>query len=397
MGKKRLTNDVKINIICADMPRLLNELSDHRIYVGDIQFEDDIAATINLPPKHIDLFCKIASHCGAEFKVQNSLSQRLFRSFMNRFVLLFGVIFLLLLSIYISGKILFIQVRGNDRVKTAQILDLAESSGLYFGADKAQVRSEIIKNTLTGQLPDLQWVGVNLSGCVATVEVKERIEQQPADDTVDISSIIAAKDGIVRSVSVVRGSLVCTTGQAVSKGDLLISAYTDYGEVTVVTGAEGEVFGDTINELRVNSPAKSIQKGNRMTSEIKLSIIFGKKLIKLYKDSGILEGSCDKIYKENNLCLPGSFELPVKLCVEEVIRYDTYFATCDQASWMADAGKAYITTRMISGTVTNTELTEGSDEQYLFCDLKLYCREMIGKIKKEEIFIFNGENNRTDR
>ena len=40
-------------------------------------------------------------------------------------------------------------------------------------------------------------------------------------------NVVAGKDGVITSVSAMEGNCLCAVGQAVKKGQVLISAYTD--------------------------------------------------------------------------------------------------------------------------------------------------------------------------
>ncbi len=109
---------------------------------------------------------------------------RLFR----RPVLLLGAAVLTGLTLFLPSRILFVQVEGNAAVPARQILEAAAESGLAFGTSRRQVRSEKVKNALLSKIPQLQWAGVNTSGCVATVSVRERTVLPPAQDPVGVST-----------------------------------------------------------------------------------------------------------------------------------------------------------------------------------------------------------------
>ena len=51
-------------------------------------------------------------------------------------------------------------------------------------------------------------------------------------------------------------------------------------------------------------------------------ILFGKKLINFFKDSGILDSTCVRINKMYPFVLPGGFMLPISLIKQEIIYYD---------------------------------------------------------------------------
>ena len=93
-------------------------------------------------------------------------------------MLLCGLAVFLAAAIFLPTRIFFVRVEGNVNTPTRLILDAAGESGIRFGASRRAVRSEKMKNALLSALPQLQWAGVNTSGCVATVSVRERTDPE---------------------------------------------------------------------------------------------------------------------------------------------------------------------------------------------------------------------------
>ena len=165
-----------------------------------------------------------------------------------------------------------------------KILSAAEDCGIVFGASRRRVRSEKTKNALLSAIPQLQWAGVNTSGCVATISVRERTEAVQAEDSKFIQSIVAIRDGYVLSATVTEGTGLVIPGQSVQKGQILISGYTDCGICIRAEGAAGEVMAQTSRELEAVMPAKYDQRTQNREVRKHYSLLIGKKRIKLWKD-----------------------------------------------------------------------------------------------------------------
>ena len=95
----------------------------------------------------------------------------------KRPILIIVFLFFLFATLYVPSRVLFVKVEGNHLVPSGKILAAAEASGICFGASRREVRSEQVKNALLATVPELQWVGVNTAGCVATVSVRARTEK----------------------------------------------------------------------------------------------------------------------------------------------------------------------------------------------------------------------------
>ena len=237
-------------------------------------------------------------------------------------MLLAGLAVFLAAAIFLPTRIFFVRVEGNVNTPTRLILDAAGESGIRFGASRRAVRSEKMKNALLSALPQLQWAGVNTSGCVATVSVRERTDPEVTEQDSAVSSIVASRDGFIVSATVTRGNFLCRVGQSVKAGQVLISGYTDCGICIQATRAEGEICAQTSRDFAAVTPAQWTVRGEQTAVRRKYSLIIGKKRINLWKDSGILQGSCDRMDRRYELTLPGGFRLPVTLCVEEYTFYD---------------------------------------------------------------------------
>lgn len=311
----------------------------------------------------------------------------------ERKLLLTGLVFLLGLTMLLPTRVLFFRVEGNRTVPTARILWEAERQGLSFGASRRGMRSERVKNALLEAIPELEWVGVNTQGCTAVISVRERTAPAPAPEAKhQVGNIVAAMDGYILSVTVTQGTGLVQPGQAVKKGEILISGYTDCGICIQAAQAEGEILAQTRRQIEAVTPAQYLRKGKITGTKRALSLLLGKKRIFFWKDSGILEGSCDRIQEDYPLTLPGRFRLPVSLRVEtyEIRESTSAKLTGAEASALLEAFAArYLPRQMIAGRIQQTRQTIlGNGDIYRLRGGYL-CQEMLGREKREG----NGESN----
>lgn len=311
----------------------------------------------------------------------------------ERKLLLTGLVFLLGLTMLLPTRVLFFRVEGNKAVPRARILWEAERQGLSFGASRRGVRSERVKNALLEAIPELEWVGVNTQGCTAVISVRERTAPAPAPEAKhQVGNIVAAMDGYILSVTVTQGTGLVQPGQAVKKGETLISGYTDCGICIQAAQAEGEILAQTRRQIEAVTPAQYLRKGKIIGTKRALSLLLGKKRIFFWKDSGILEGSCDRIQKDYPLTLPGQFRLPVSLRVETYeIRESTSAKLTDpEASALLEAFAArYLPQQMIAGRIQQTQQTIQRNGDVYRLRGGYLCQEMLGREKREG----NGESN----
>ena len=314
---------------------------------------------------------------------------------LRRPVLLLGAAVLTGLTLFLPSRILFVQVEGNAAVPARQILEAAAQSGLAFGTSRRQVRSEKVKNALLSKIPQLQWAGVNTSGCVATVSVRERTGLPPAQDPGGVSSLCAVRDGYIRSITATAGTALVQPGQTVQAGQVLISGYTDCGLCLRGEQAKGEVFAQTQQELTAVLPAKWTLRGQRLAQRRSYSLLIGKKRINLWKDSGIWEDTCGRMYEEHYITLPGGFRLPLALCIQT----RTTFALTSETIPEAQAGKELtdfarrtVLKRMVAGEIQQAAEHLRQDGGCFWLEARYVCQEMIARQRQEQIGENHGEN-----
>ena len=93
----------------------------------------------------------------------------------KRWGLLAGVLLFFTFLWGMSQFVWKIEVVGNERVKTQDVLQIAEQYGLKTGVLRNKVNTYTIERNLIIQIDQLSWAAVNLNGTHATIEVDERI------------------------------------------------------------------------------------------------------------------------------------------------------------------------------------------------------------------------------
>ena len=381
--------NLRVRIISAAPEQMLTKLNRSGLRLNNIKRLSDLETELIISQSALHRLEEIVQRSGGEINVvkKEGILWNL-RTLTRRPVLLFGLILLLFLILFLPTRILFIDVKNNQHVETSRIIDEVQNVGIYFGAARSKVRSEKVKNLLLSSIPDLQWVGVNTRGCLAVITVKERNIGSVENDTLNVSSIVANQDGIIDEITVHRGNLICKVGQAVAEGQVLVSGYTDCGISIKATAAQAEIYARTYHEHEIVVPALHTIRTKIQSKRERFSLVFGKKQIKLYNDGGILGAECVKMCSVYHLTLPGGYMLPISMIKETLIFYNTedkIIGEEDAYTSASTIGQSYTINNMVAGSILQ-ETTEmhTEDLKYTFCG-KYFCREMIGRVRKEEI------------
>ncbi len=391
-----ITGTVRFEVTSADTPGLLRAASDAGIILLDVVDTGGLKVCASVKAKHFLAAEKLIARRDEKLRVlsRSGLLWPVLR-LRRRPVLLCCMILLLALTVLLPTRVLFVRVEGNSHLPTQLIIEHAQRCGIDFGAKRSKVRSEKVKNALIASLPELQWAGVNTKGCLAVISVQEKTQvQQPSEEQTKISSIIAARDGIILDCTATRGTLLCKPGEAVKEGQVLISGYTDCGIILQATRAEGEIFAQTQRPISVIASAEAVKRTDITHTETKYSIRIGKKLINFFKDSGILDTTCVKMYSEDYLTLPGGLRLPVALVTQHCVYYNSSELPPEQLSfdWLEDFSRKYLQQHMTAGEILH-EAVELKPHGSVFTLDGLYaCREMIGMVRDEENLQYDGKS-----
>lgn len=168
----------------------------------------------------------------------------------NRIGVVIGLLLFVLLLFFMSGSILSISVEGNCDIDTNDIINAFEENGVRVGARKSKIDITAVENKVSTEIPELVWVSLNISGTVATINVREGTKAPEVTGTEKPCNIVAKYGGQIALYEVYEGTAEQELNAAVAKGDLLISGIITYKDgTTVLRPARGKVFAKTEREF----------------------------------------------------------------------------------------------------------------------------------------------------
>ncbi len=189
----------------------------------------------------------------------------------NKIGLAAGAIFAAAVVLFLNLFVWEINIRGNKSVSSEEIMATLADSGLKTGTLRTAHDARRIEWNIMNNNKEIAWATVNIQGCCANVVVSEtrREADMKYDDDKPVN-IIAAKYGVIRKMDVFDGQGVVKAGDAVMKGDLLVSATFEdrHGKLTL-KHSRARVMAETDYEITVEFPMEQIVE---TTSGIKKSV-----------------------------------------------------------------------------------------------------------------------------
>lgn len=381
---RSLFGTVLLEIKSADISRMMEALTKWNITVMDLRMVDDLTITLTVSRSDYKRITAALEKFGCKIKVVGRKGVYwTAKGLLRRPVFTIGIILYLILVLTVPGRVFFVEIEGNQRIPDRLILEVVQENGFQFGAVRRDIRSEKIKNILLEKIPQLQWVGVNTNGCVAVISVRERQFENNRKEN-SFGSIVASRDAIIQQITVLRGTQLCKVGQAVKAGEILVSAYKDYGISVKMTGAKAEIFGQTEHNLDVVTPIIVSKRTKETGRDQKYSVIIGKKQINFFKYSGISDTSCVKMFRKTYLTLPGGYVLPVAFVTQEFIYYDTEVRETSDVSFIEPFSRSYLLSKMMAGRILQGKFDITKEDDICRFGGHYSCYELIGVTKNEE-------------
>jgi len=153
-----------------------------------------------------------------------------------------GFAFMLISLIVLSQFVWSVDVSGNERVSTNLILQTLSDCEFREGVYKGKINVTEIENKVLDKLYDLSWISINLDGCTAHVEVKERRPKPTVLSDNRPSNLVASQDGIIVKMEITKGKPIAQVGSGVVKGEMLVSGlYNDKKDNVILEHSSGKV------------------------------------------------------------------------------------------------------------------------------------------------------------
>lgn len=380
----RLRGQLRIRVESVFPERVLNLCSSRNLAFWDLEWESANTFTCRLSrqdfrrlhsaAKKLDCTITVLQREGAPYFLQR---------FRHRQALMLGLVGFVFVFFLGSFFIWDFEVTGNQTVPEERILRALEKQGVGIGSFGLSLDGEDLRNHVLLEVPELSWIAVNVSGCRANVQVRERIVPPELIQDKIPSNVVARRGGLVLDVRALDGVASVLDGASVTEGQLLISGVEDLETLGArVSAGLGSVQARTWYTLTTDIPLTVMEKQYTGKEKRGISLIFGKRRVKFFSNSSIEEAKYDKItnnYSGSVLGIP----LPVTLRVEHWKFYETVPAELDliQAEQLGEQILTEYLQALVEpyGTISSTLCSTRQRGDILGITLNAECVEEIGE------------------
>ena len=171
-------------------------------------------------------------------------------------------------------------------------------------------------------------------------------------------------------------------GETVTAGQILVTGIEDYGLCTRAVCAAGEVYANTWRQGSVLTPAFAQEKAYTGREWKEVSLLVGRKRIKICGNSGISVGSCDKMISVKRLRLPG-YAFPIAIETAVFREYTLIERLKDPTTVRRESESAWerlIRADMVAGVIGQTEYRFSRYDAVYVLRAESTCSEMIARL-----------------
>ena len=310
----RLRGEVRLRVRCPFPEHFLTLCAQRKLRFREVERLGPEELRCTMPRRDYALLRLALGDFPCELRLERRRGAPYFlRRFRRRYALLFGLFFSSLALFLSSFFIWDFTIEGNRTVSDEEILRALERNGVKLGTFGFGFRSEDLRNHVLLEIPELSWIAVNVSGCQAHVQVRERVLEPEIADRRTPSNLVARRAGLVRSVEALWGEKLVLPGMTVEEGQILISGLEDTEHFGARLSASlGHVRARTWYTLSLRLPKTEVRKAPGEGEQTRYALIFGTRRVKFYPGSSIPAAECDTIRERTELRLFG-LRLPVTL------------------------------------------------------------------------------------
>lgn len=304
--------------------------------------------------------------------------------YVNRTGIFCGIAIYFLILLFMSGFIWRVEVTGNEKTDTKQIIDTCSKLGVFEGVYKNKIDTANLPLKLLMKTDGLAWCSMNIEGCLLTVNVSETVKDTAAVP----SNLIADFDGVIMRIDVQEGNVCVKIGDTVKKGDLLVSGVLKNNSDYIFKKSVGNIYAETVRKYTLSDNLTKVKQVPAGISVNRFVIsVFGAD-IPLYLGDEYRNNKSELKIMELKLF---GVDVPIKLYKRNYLIYQKKKITEGEDKVLKGIEKK-IMKNINNINAVNCELTNKNIERngnLLTLTEEFTCVENIAK---EEIILFNTVN-----
>ena len=249
---------VRVRIEGRGTGRFLNDCMRGDIIVWNVKRGKNGGISFYIRLKDVHALRKVVrkNECKCRFEKRLGFPFLLRRSWRNSGFIM-GLLAFLFVIFALSNMIWGIDIDGASPETEHLIKKELSQIGIKKGKFQFFVEDpDEIQKSLTDNIQQITWVGVELTGTTYHLKVVEK-NQPEEDELVSPRHIVAEKEAVISKMFVEQGQPLATLHEHVKKGQILVSGLIGKEDEQKKVAAKAEIFGETWYRSTISIPLKT--------------------------------------------------------------------------------------------------------------------------------------------
>jgi len=315
------------------LEKFINICTHRQLRLWNVKWQKNSKLLIQLSIKDFRMLRPIAkrTRCRVHIIKKKGLPFILDR-YKNRKAFIIGLGICVITFFLISSFVWDVSVTGNSKVSTEVIMDKLSENGIKIGALKYSINPDDIVGNMMLELNDLARISISLRGTKINVIVNERVRPPDLINRNVPCDLVALKEGVVSSIVAKEGLEMVKIGDAVIKGQLLITGTIENMKIKeampLMVHSMGIVKARTWYEASAPVEQKLVKAKRTGLKKEMYSIAFFTKIFKLFH-SKIPYNNSEHVEIKKKLCIGENFALPIEIIRDQYYEYELEYNEID--------------------------------------------------------------------
>ncbi len=305
---------VNIKVESFFLERFINICTSKKIFLWNIKRKKSSILYANISIKDYKKLRSIALKTKAKVKIEAKKGLPFFLHKYRKRKIFFALFMLMIIGLIVTSNFIWnIEITGNINIDEEEIIESLNQNGLKVGMNKNEIDTDSIINNIRLQRDDIAWIGIDIKGTNAIIEIKEADEAPEIIDQDEYCNIVSNKEASITKINVQNGTALVEVGDIVKEGDVLVAGYlegtyTGIRYVHAQADIEAKVWYSKKEKFYLT---QEIQVPTGAT-ETKYSLNLNNFTINFYKTLSNFE-NYDTINESKKLMIFSNFYLPIEI------------------------------------------------------------------------------------
>lgn len=214
---------VNISVEGYFIERFINMCISKRILLWNTKREKSTYLQTNISIKDFKRIKEVAkkTQCRININRKKGLPFML-NKYKKRKIFVLALLVIITSILATSRYIWNIEIIGNEKINTEEIMQQLNEKGIVIGAQKSKIDTEEIISGIRLKRDDIAWMSIDLNGTNAIIKIVENTEKPEIIDKNDYCNIVSNKSGVITKINAKTGTPVVKIGDVVTKDTLLV-------------------------------------------------------------------------------------------------------------------------------------------------------------------------------